>query len=789
MNRPNLIVVITAAFVAGIWLGGLYSWPLKLLYGISAALLSTTLWYSVRRPKAAVWLLAVVFLLCGMIRFLHSETLSPLDISQYAGRQGTVVGEIADVPQVTKLDEGQIKVKYVLAVRKIRFGQAGETPADGSIVVSSRQTEDSYIGKYGDTAVMRGKIVSLHGYHNPGQFDSVTALKRQGITARMSVEPGSVRFQKAEAFHWQNQIAEWRGSVIRQIQSVLPAKNGAILVGTLFGGYSGIAPQVIADFATTGIVHILSVSGSHIALVAGVILWIGSRLKLRSGIMALFAGFSIVFYSIFAGLTPPVIRSAVMGLTALAAMGVAREKDAPAALSLAGLSMLAVQPGLIYDISFQLSFGSTAGLVYLYPQSVRLLLFLPRWIAEALAVTLSAQLAVLPFLAWYFSSFSLSSFLANIIVVPIIEAVVVLGLAGVLIGLLLSVPGKLVLVGCSLLISLIVQIVTGLASIPGSAIYVPPIGLAGGIVYYLMVGWLYGYQPRRFPSLYQLGQRWPGRSFGFMLAAVVLFTGYACYPAAVAVHFIDVGQGDATLITTPHGRAILVDTGGSLGESTDFDVGARVVVPYLKHYGVREIDYLILTHGHQDHAGGAAAVAAAIPVRNIMLSREEYSPAIQSMLHTAGKSAIIPIYKGQQIILDGVRLDILHAADGAVARNRNEVSSVVRASYGSHSFLITGDLEANGEMAMLAGNELTGATVLKVGHHGSKTASTSAFLQALDPKYAVISVGSNNRFGHPHPDVLERLASRNIAVLRTDMQGAIAFYSDGSELSIHTFVK
>ncbi|MEN6413299.1 MAG: DNA internalization-related competence protein ComEC/Rec2 [Veillonellales bacterium] len=789
MNRPNLIVVLTVAFAGGIWLGSLYFGSLGFLYGSAAVLISAALWYSFRRPKAAVWLLAAVFFVCGMIRFIHSEALSPLDISQYAGRQGTVVGEIAAVPQVTKLDEGKIKVKYVLAVRKIRFGKAAETATTGSVIVSSRQAENSYIGKYGDMAAMSGKIVSLHGYNNPGQFNSVAALQRQGITARMTVESGSSRFQKAEAPHWQNKVAQWRDSVIAQIQTVLPAGNGAILVGTLFGGYSGITPQVIADFATTGIVHILSVSGSHIALVAGVILWLGSRLKLRQGIVAFFAGFSILFYSVFAGLTPPVIRSAVMGLTALAAMGFAREKDAPAALALAGLSMLVVQPGLIYDISFQLSFGSTAGLVYLYPKTVGRLLFLPRWIAEALAVTLSAQLAVLPFLAWYFNSFSLSSFIANIIVVPIIEAVVVLGLAGVLIGSILSVPGKIILVLCSLLIGLIVQIVTVLAALPGSAVYLPPIGLAGGMVYYLFVGWLYGYQPRRFPGLSELVRRWPKSSAGFIAAAIVLFTGYICYPAAVAVHFIDVGQGDATLITTPHGRSVLVDTGGSLGESTDFDVGARVVVPYLKHYGVRQVDYLVLTHGHQDHAGGAASVVAAIPVRNVMLSREDYSPAVQSMLHAAKNSTIIPIYKGQQIVLDGVRLDILHAAEGAIVRTGNEVSSVVRASYGSHSFLITGDLEAQGEMAMLAGNDSLAATVLKVGHHGSKTASTIPFLQAIDPKYAVISVGSNNRFGHPHPDVLERFVSRDISVLRTDLQGAIVFYSDGSELAVRTFVR
>ncbi len=238
---------------------------------------------------------------------------------------------------------------------------------------------------------------------------------------------------------------------------------------------------------------------------------------------------------------------------------------------------------------------------------------------------------------------------------------------------------------------------------------------------------------------------------------------------------------------TPHGHAVLVDSGGS-GEMSDFDVGERVVVPYLKHCGVRALDYLVLTHGHKDHAGGAASVAASVPVRNVMLAREGFTPAVQALLRTTRGQGIIPTFAGQAIVMDGVSFTVTHAVGDIRASSSNEASSVVRVDYGAYSFLITGDLEARGEQTMLAGG-CEPVTVLKVGHHGARTSSTGEFLRALSPRYAVISVGFNNHFGHPHPETLRRLLEQNARVYRTDYDGAVVFETDGAALSTDTFVK
>ncbi|MPN06609.1 ComE operon protein 3 [bioreactor metagenome] len=209
-------------------------------------------------------------------------------------------------------------------------------------------------------------------------------------------------------------------------------------------------------------------------------------------------------------------------------------------------------------------------------------------------------------------------------------------------------------------------------------------------------------------------------------------------------------------------------------------------MPYLKHYGILDIDYLMLTHGHQDHAGGAPAVVAGIPVKNIMIAREEFTLALEKLINTTD-ATFIPIYKNQKIVLDGARIEIIHDGIKAETRSSNESSAVIKVTYGSHSFLITGDLEAKGEQGILTEGLPVNCTVLKVGHHGSKTSTTAEFLAVAQPRYAVISVGYNNRFGHPHADVIKRLSERNIEIYRTDQHGAVIFQSDGENLHIDTF--
>jgi competence protein ComEC len=779
---PGILPLLAAAFAGGVWAASLASVPAAVLLALAVVLFAAGVMMVRRGARSITAVAAVLFFVAGMIRCGHATVADPFDVGRFAGQAIVLHGTVADVPWWEDVDHETVKVRYIVAAAAVDAGQK-RLAAAGALTVSLRQPRTAQVAAYGDRVTVRGRVAALHGYNNPGQADMIAAFRLKGVTARMTARAEDFRAAPGGSRSAAAAIAAWRQKMTVLIRATMAPGDAAVVNGVLFGGYAGIKREVVRDFAATGLVHILSVSGAHIALVAGAVLWLGARLKVRRVRTALLAAAAVTVYALLAGFTPPVVRSLVMGLAALAAVALGRDRDALQALALAALGMLAWQPALLFDISFQLSFGAALGLILLYPPTAAALAFLPPWLAGPLAVTAAAQLGVLPFLLWYFSSFPLSAFLANIIVLPIIEAVVVGGLLAVLAASVAPLAGKLLLVACAQLVGVAVKLAALLAALPGATLHLPAMGLAAGAAYYLGLAWVYGLLPR-LPGPAAAVRRWPRRAAAAAAVFAVVCFAYAQYPRPVAVHFIDVGQGDATLVVTPRGRTVLVDAGGGR-EYADFDVGERVVVPYLRHYGVTRVDYLILTHGHQDHAGGAAAVAASLPVRTLLLPPGAPSPPVRALLRAADGRGAVLAAAGQSVALDGLEFRVLQAAD-ETGPKRGEGSTVVLVSYGAHSFLITGDLGA-AEEKMAAGRLPGPGSVLKVSHHGAKSATTPELLAAFRPQYAVISAGHDNRFGHPHPDVLARLAAAGVTVLRTDRDGAVVFRSDGEKLTVESY--
>ena len=251
----------------------------------------------------------------------------------------------------------------------------------------------------------------------------------------------------------------------------------------------------------------------------------------------------------------------------------------------------------------------------------------------------------------------------------------------------------------------------------------------------------------------------------------------------VEVNFIDVGQGDCAVVFTPNKKCLIFDTGGV--REKVFDIGERVVVPYLKHENIFEVEKIFLTHVHEDHSGGAGAIIKKFPVGEIITAGEpksEYSAVFgiaEEKLKNlrAGQS-------GEKFFIDGVEVEILFAPK---VGTDNEISNVYQIRYGEITFLITGDLVKEIESQILAEKIDVKSTVLKVGHHGSATSSSEEFLRAVNPKVAVICVGQGNNFGHPRAEVLERLEKIHAKIFRTDSDGLIKFKTDGEILTVKTF--
>jgi len=734
------------------------------------------------------------FCLAGGLCFFASALPAANDVANYSGREITVQGQVTDVARAEVASGSEERARFRLGELVLIYPEFIGKPLEGGLLLSLPAGRETAAVLPGNIIRATGVVKKNHPYQNPGRANTEASLRNRGINAYLSARAGGIRLiDSSTGSGWQAMIFKWRTAVDATMRKAMSPADAAVVNGSVFGGYAGIPREVAREFATTGIVHILSVSGSHIVLVAGVILWVGRRFRLSMRSSSLIATVGILLYASICGFSAPVVRSAVMGIAVLAAVGMNRMSDAPRSLALAILVMLAYEPFNLFDISFQLSVGCTVGLVFLSPRIMPYLKFSPEWAAEPLAVGLGAQAAVLPLISWYFNQFPLASFIANPIVVPVIEATIIVALAASLLVPWFPALAHLLFVGVGLMTGSAISINGILATLPFASVYIPSITVGVAVAYYLLLAWFFA-RPAWLPSSNNLIAT-QARMIGAILVilAVMVFW-WMNRPLPVAVHFIDVGQGDAALIVTPSGRAVLVDSGGVTGSNSsadNFDVGEKVVVPYLKHYGVTKIDFLILTHGHEDHAGGGAAVASILEVKNVLFAGREFTAAERRLQRAMNNQGMVPVGAGIEFFIDGVSFHLLQLGDSQQsvrADSENAASGVVRITYGRHSFLLTGDLDTQGEKKLME-TGLLSATVLKVGHHGSRTASSEEFLGRVNSSYNIISVGADNRFGHPHAETLKRLSARQARTFRTDRDGAIIFYSNGNELKVETFVQ
>ena len=791
----GLLAAFGLGILCGAWLHMSFTayFPYLIAPLLTATLASGIL---VLKQSERTWIAFVgLFFMLGLFRFSAAYELPAHDISQMTGQDTRIHGVLTDAPRVTTDADGIQHIRYTATIRGIEQGRE-EQAGSGKIYVYTRRdsAEEEPVGQIGDRITAKGKIRRPTYYQNPGQINTRYLLRCEGITARLSARANSIEIESNEEPTYAQAFLRWAAQVrahyFERMAEVMPRADAAAIFAMLFGGYEGIRPELLEAFTTTGIVHILSVSGSHISLLAAVIAWMALFFRLPRWISAAAVILAIIVYVILAGLVPPAVRSGIMGAVAFLGLILGRERDAQYLLILTGLLMLLVSPLLFFHISFQLSFLATAGLLFLAPVLRTWMERLPRVVAASLSITMGAQLATLPILAWHFNQISLSSLLSNLIVVPVVDLIIILGLAGGIAAFLVPVLGQIVFAFDSLLLGITFEMTRAIAALPLSSIWLPSMGLPAGLCYYAILSIVFipqEYRAKAKEFIY-IFRNYIIIVFAFLL--IFLFSWQTMRPREMAVHFIDVGQGDAALVVTPHGHAMLFDTGGTRDGA--FDIGARVDVPYLLHYGIREVDYIFLSHAHEDHTAGAGAILSRMPVRHVYTADEGTAAYARSMRLGDANPLLMKLSRaveGESFTLDGVTVDVLYAPayDSVEHTTGNEVSNVYRVRYGNASFLFTGDLVKEHEEQMIAHGTDLHVTVLKVPHHGSDTSSCEDFVRAVNPLYAVYCVGADNSFGHPRPAVLERYEHMGARTLRTDRDGAIVFRTDGEHLSVSTF--
>jgi competence protein ComEC len=602
---------------------------------------------------------------------------------------------------------------------------------------------------------------------------------------------------------------------------MVPEPEAALGAGILLGVRTSIAPEVANAFAIAGLTHVLAISGWNIAIVAAIVGSLFRPLEERRGgrwLAPLGAGMAIGGYVILTGASPSVVRAALMaGAMMVARLGGSRA-HAASALGAAALAMLIAAPSVLWDVGFQLSALATGGLIMFAASIEGRLSRWPAWLREPVALTMAAQLTTLPVVLASFGRLSLVAPLANVLVVPLVPMVMLLcGIAAPLGALATSLHLPLMgdaarwAVGGTAWLFLRSMIVIGqtAASVPFAALPVTAPGWLA-LAWYpgLAIGWKrmadrsareppgeggtslrrLSASRRRPDSLARLGEllRAVARptvglaAVGLLLVVLTLTTRADGRLRLVA---LDVGQGDAILVTAPSGAVMLIDGG------PDPDLLLRRLGEWLPWWQ-RHIDVMILTHPHEDHVAGLVAALQRYRVSLILDTGRDYAnptyPRFLSLAHDEPGARFAAARAGQRIRLDGVTtLTLLYPTVADVSAplpegDINNASAVGLLRSGGFTALLTGDAHAPVEAMLAARGLLSRVDVLKVGHHGSRSSGSPALLETTHPGAALISVGIGNRYGHPHQVTLDHLSAiPGLRLHRTDLEGSIEVISDG----------
>ena len=697
-------------------------------------------------------------------------------IYHFVGQKGVITGSIR--PYTYKNYEEE-QASFLLEANSFYFN--GENhQVTGNIRMSVHGMPAGEHLESGTVLSVGGQIRPVRSLANPGGFDMMSYDYQRDIYGRMSVKYSNIVVvaEKDEGIQVKAEIISRK--LKQNIDGVLPANEKAIIVGMLFGGYDGIERSLIKEFSITGIIHILAVSGAHVAIITCFLLWLGrwKRSPFDYKKIVIFTMLVIIFFAFLTGLRVPVLRAVIMAIFVLAGQLFDRKADSGSILGLVFLLCLIYQPLWLLDVSFQLSFLSALAIIYLYPKIKEKTTFLPEFIGAACALTFAVQITLLPFLASYFYQISGVAFLANIFVLPIAEICIIISFFGLPFFYLWQPLGSLLFVLMSLILGIFLRFNSFFAGLPFAVFTVPYLPEWVWLAYYVIVLSAFDFLPVKLSAKKRVCLCMGA------LAFTLLFLHVNVENKGLSVHFVDVGQGDACLLITEQNKAIIIDT-GPRGIYGGYDSGERIILPYLKHYGINRIELLVLSHGHNDHAGGAAALAKEMTIKELWLPKERLHDDVERLLINAKNSRKVTMERGLKNELDGVTVEVIYAPEFVAQKKTLESSSFIKVTYKNRSILFTGDAPMTSEIKAMT--YLDKIDVLKVAHHGAESSSNAAFIDKINPGLAIISVSRDNSYGHPSPEVIRRLHERGIKIARTDEQGAILVRVKDDKIHLYSY--
>jgi competence protein ComEC len=675
---------------------------------------------------------------------------------------------------------------------------AGEQPVQGLVLLTINGLLPEW--NAGDPLRFVARLHPIEGYHNPGGYDFQKVMARQGVrVAAFLDQPAQLLAGGSnETFLGRFSPGPVRARINGLIEAHIPAPLSSLGQALLTGDQSRIPPEIRETFGRAGVSHLLAFSGLNLALIGGLayylirfLLSLSERILLAVNVRfwAYVGAFvPVLGYALLAGLSPSVARALLMVSLVFAALLLRRYSDLLNNLALAALLLLLFSPQSVFKPSFQLSFLSVWAIAYLLPRLWRPLADFDQegltWIRKAarylwtaFGVSLVTQLATLPAVAWWFYQVSFSGLVGNLILVPLTGILAVpAGLLALIFHPLAPGAAALLFKLTALLLQWTWEITRFFAELPGAWINLSRPGWPEIVFYFLTLLILFNW-PRVRQAPWALGATLAALAGSFFFPQVQTALGLRPF----TVTFLDVGHGSATVVEFPSGSNILIDGGGS--PNTSFDLGERVVAPFLRQRKITALETVILTHPHPDHLNGLPFILEKFRVgelwRNGDRTASESFGRLEALVREK-KIAVSQPRAGWFREYGEARVSCLHPPareqreeEALTWGGQNNRSLVLKIDYRDRALLLPADIEAEAEGELIAGGALLKSPFLQAPHHGSRTSSHPAFLEAVAPRWAVFSARASNRFPVPHPAVLERYREKGIRVLRTDQEGAV----------------
>jgi competence protein ComEC len=800
-NRPLIPMVVALAM--GIFFGG--TWPGYFFeVTCTAILLSVFLLYKgYRRHKSALSPL----ILLALLGYIIISPWLPVDfpenhISQYTNsRRWHIEGTVEKI-----LPDRHGRHRFILSVSHLQDQNQTFKVAGRIRVTVAGDAPEIFSGA---TLAFRSRIKAFRNFNNPGGFDYRRHMTFQRVFGSAFVRAERLRILGCDCPPAPSLFSRYRSRARTVIETLSDVPTQAVMKALLIGERQAISRDLRQIFNRCGVGHLLAISGLHIGIVGGLVFWLChqglNRFPFilekgwgRRGATALAIG-PIVMYAILSGLSPATQRALIMVLAFMTTYFIHKDGDTLNFLALAALLMLIWHPPALFSISFQMSFGAVfwivLGLAAIEKQtSSRTDRRFRMWdrTKTFLRVTLWATAGTLPLVMYYFQQISLVGLIANCILVPLMGFFVLpLGLLSLLVlpvNIYLAEAG-IQLAGWGLAHAL--SIMQMLAAFDGAAITTVVPSVIEIICYYTLLG-VVAMRKRVHPW------RWVFLLVLMVLVIDGLYWGHARFwHRDLRVTIMDVGQGSAALVEFPGGETMLID-GGGYTNNQFFDVGERVIAPFLRHRKIMQIDTLVLSHPSSDHMNGLVYILGHFhPKKLFWTGARAPTDSFRVFFEAVVRSGVrVPAFfqLDRKMTIGGVDMDILHPPSTVINKNYhvsgdafNNHSLVVKLTMGACSILFPGDIEAAAEAELIGCCRSTlPSHVLVAPHHGSKTSSSMAFLSAVHPEIVVISAGWQNRFGFPHACVIERYNRVAARIYRTDCSGAVGLRTHGRCWEVQT---